>query len=502
MDNFTIGFGIGSGVAQRPQQPSVRLPAVAGQFYPAQPGELVAMVDNCLAEAPISTETVGTVRAMICPHAGYKFSGKAAAANFKLLKPNQFARVIVIGPSHYHRFRGASVPNYSAFRTPLGDVPVDRAACAALRRCSAVNDDLAAHGREHSIEVELPFLQRTLGQFQLVPIVTGEMQRAGQAALAEALAPLWDERTLLVASSDFCHYGPNFRFQPFGTGEHDRIANLDASALDQIQALNPTGFAANVALTHNTICGHVAIGQLLALASRAGGLRATQTSYYMSGDLFSDYQNSVSYASVVFSDGGHAAVESNRNLSEEEQKVLLREARASVEQAVIHRDHTPKVASRSAGSLPDKFLRAGAAFVTLTRKADGQLRGCRGSIVPLEPLIYSIRRSAIEAAVQDPRFAPVAPDELPGLDLEINVLHPPQLVRGIEDFVLGKHGLILSVEDRRGLFLPEVMTRQNWSPEETLAHLCNKAGVHPQAWRNGYTLYTFETQAFGENHHG
>lgn len=489
MNSYSFSIGAGGGFVPPSQAPEVRPPAVAGQFYPAQAGELGAMIERCLLEAP-SEPLGGPLRALIAPHAGYAYSGKCAAAGFQLLSRGQFSRVLVIGPSHYIAFRGASVPRCRAFRTPLGEIPVDADACAALWRCEAVTDDPAPHAREHSVEVELPFLQARLGEFRLIPLVTGQMSEQGRETLADALAALWDQRTLVVASSDFCHYGPNFRYEPFGRGQRERIAHLDASALEQILALNASGFEANVALTRNTICGHTPIHLLLLMARKSPRpLAPSLRSYYMSGDLFGDYENSVSYASVAFCEGAISAP--NRELlGEEEQQVLRHHARSAVEHAA--RQRTTLQVERDGA--PPRLWRAGAAFVTLTRKEDGQLRGCRGNIVPIEPLLCSVVQSAADAAIRDPRFPPVAPEELATLDLEVNVLAPPQRVRGMEEFVLGRHGLILDIGPRRGLFLPEVMVRQNWTPEETLCHLCRKAGAHPQAWRNGYRLYTFETQ--------
>jgi AmmeMemoRadiSam system protein A len=180
-------------------------------------------------------------------------------------------------------------------------------------------------------------------------------------------------------------------------------------------------------------------------------------------------------------------------LTADEQLTLLRIARAAIEDAVVRNREEPAV---ELAGLPPSLREPGAAFVTLTER--GELRGCIGCIEPEEPLALCVARHAVYAATGDPRFPSVTANELPRLHIEVNVLRPPRKVRGIEDFVLGKHGLILEKEGCRGLFLPEVMTEEHWTPEETLAHLCLKAGLPRNAWKTGYTLYCFETQAFGE----
>ncbi|MBM3891687.1 MAG: AmmeMemoRadiSam system protein A [Verrucomicrobia bacterium] len=184
-------------------------------------------------------------------------------------------------------------------------------------------------------------------------------------------------------------------------------------------------------------------------------------------------------------------------LTPEEQRALLRIARAAIEDAVLRNREEPTV---ELANLSPSLREPGAAFVTLTKH--GELRGCIGCIEPEEALALCVARHAVYAATGDPRFSSVTADELPRLHIEVNVLRPPQKVRGIEDFLLGKHGLILEKEGCRGLFLPEVMTEEHWTAEETLSHLCLKAGLPRAAWKSGYTLYCFETQAFGEEKRG
>lgn len=477
--------------------PNVREPAVAGTFYPGDAKTLGAMVDKQLAAAPAAPNLLGSPCAMICPHAGYAYSGLTAAANYKLLRPGQYARVVVLAPSHYAFLKGASVGAFTAFRTPLGDVPVDTKATDALRVCKLVSDRSEPQAREHSLEVQLPFLQKTLGRFSLVPMVIGDVTARERDTLAGALLPLWDERTLIVASSDFCHYGPSFDFEPFGRTDREHIAQLDREGIDRILALDATGFESYMARSRNTICGQAPIGVLLRLAKLCKAPpRPALVAYALSGDIEQDYEHSVSYAAIAFCETGtpppQAATQTGL-FSTGEKRALLDIARRAIEQAVVERAREPKVDTRR---LAPRLMQPGAAFVTLTK--DGELRGCIGSIEAGEPLALCVANNAVSAATGDPRFFPVGADELPRIHIEINVLSSPYRVRGIEDFVLGKHGVILEKHGRRALFLPEVMVEQRWTPEETLAHLCLKASLPRDAWRSGCELSFFETEAFGE----
>ncbi|MBI5683779.1 MAG: AmmeMemoRadiSam system protein B [Verrucomicrobia bacterium] len=476
----------------------VREPAVAGTFYPDDAKTLSTLVDKQLAAAPGAPNLPGPPCAMICPHAGYAYSGPTAAANYKMLQPGQYARVVVLAPSHYALLQGASVGSFTAFRTPLGDVPVDTEAAAALRGCKLVGDQMGPQAREHSLEVQLPFLQKTLGRFNLVPLVVGDVTPPDRDALATALLPLWDERTLVVASSDFCHYGPSFDFEPFGRTDREHIAQLDREGIDRILALDADGFESYMARSRNTICGQAPISVLLRLAKlRKSPPRPVLAAYALSGDIERDYEHSVSYAAITFCETGRPAQAKAAKaalLSADEKSALLQLARQAVDQSVTGRVERPVVDTEGVAS---KLMQPGAAFVTLTR--GGELRGCIGTIEPDEPLALCVANNAVSAATRDPRFFPVGADELSDIHIEINVLFPPYRVRGIEEFVLGKHGIILEKNGRRALFLPEVMVEQRWTPEETLVHLCLKAGLPRDAWRSGSTLHCFETEAFGES---
>jgi MEMO1 family protein len=281
---------------------SVLSPAVAGAWYPARRDELQALVDRLLEDADKrSASSAGAARAVVAPHAGYVYSGAVAASAFRSAAGFAPARIVLLGPSHHFGFSGAAVPKTaSAQRTPLGDLPIDSAAIEALAESPVVRRDDRVFAPEHALEAEVPFLQRLYGNtVPIVPVLLGGgATRAEAAALAEALGPLVDEKTLLVVSSDFTHYGPRFGYVPFTERVEQRLRTLDLGAVDAMAAGDAAAFARYVDETEATICGRRAIDVLLRLpvGSSGGGL----VEYDTSGRMTGDFGNSVSYASVAF----------------------------------------------------------------------------------------------------------------------------------------------------------------------------------------------------------
>lgn len=275
----------------------IRYPAVAGQFYPGGAEALRKEVGGFLAAAP-ARKVEGRIVGLVSPHAGYAYSGATAACGYALLKGKGFARAVVLAPSHRVGFRGAALTDASVYRTPLGDVPVDRAACDELAKCPGYAVLPRAHEGEHSLEVQLPFLQEALGSFTLVPIVVGEAEPGDYGKLAAPLKKLLDAKTIIVASSDFTHYGMDFGYLPFTTNVKENLKKLDLGAAAFVEKRDAAGFAAYVERTGATICGHTPIGILIeALPNDAKG---TVLRYTTSGDLTGDWGHCVSYCSILF----------------------------------------------------------------------------------------------------------------------------------------------------------------------------------------------------------
>lgn len=276
---------------------AVREPAVAGQFYPGRESELKSEIKEYLGKVP-AQKVDGTIVGLISPHAGYTYSGQTAAYGYKLLEGRAITRVIVLAPSHRVGFRGAALPGTDAYRTPLGIIPIDTQACAELGSQKLYSNLPQAHEHEHSLEVQLPFLQQVLGEFTLIPVIIGQTEVEDNKTIAAPLKKLLDGSTIIVASSDFTHYGYNFGYLPFRENIKENLEKLDLGAVERIEKMDAEGFAAYVERTGATICGHCPIGILLEALPR--NARGKLLKYETSGDVTGDYSHCVSYVSMVF----------------------------------------------------------------------------------------------------------------------------------------------------------------------------------------------------------
>jgi MEMO1 family protein len=260
---------------------AIRPPAVAGTFYPAGAARLRAMVEDHVAAAH-GAGSGRTPKALIAPHAGYVYSGPVAGRAFAALGAGaaKLRRVVVIGPAHYVPLRGLARPTAAAFRTPLGEVPLDEAAATTLRELPQVATNDEPHEPEHGIEVELPFLQVLLGEFVLVPLVVGE---AAPEEVAAVLERLWGgSETLLVISSDLSHYEPYARAREHDATTAAAIERLDGAALGPLDA-----------------CGWLAVAGLLHEARRRG-LAARRLDLRSSGDTAGPKDAVVGYGAWAF----------------------------------------------------------------------------------------------------------------------------------------------------------------------------------------------------------
>jgi AmmeMemoRadiSam system protein B len=284
-------------------------PAVAGSWYPASREMLSGLVDGLLDDAAARVRAFpDPVAALIAPHAGLGYSGAVAAAAFCGLRGRALERVVLLGPSHHFGFPGAAVPDRAAaYRTPLGDVPIDDDAVAALRKAASFRADDKVFEPEHALEAELPFLQRVLASdVPIVPVLLGgRAAPADVQRVAEALAPWWNASTLFVVSSDFTHFGLRFGYVPFHDDVPTRIRELDHRAIAAIEAGDAKGFTRYVDATGATICGRRAIDVLLTLMGAAG--RAKLLEYDTSGRMTGTWDHSVSYASMAVPAGGSGA---------------------------------------------------------------------------------------------------------------------------------------------------------------------------------------------------
>jgi len=501
--------------APAPDTKRVRRAQVAGSWYPGQADRLAAQLDQLLAEAK-PPKLDGRVMALVSPHAGYRFSGKAAATGYALLRGQDVRRVIVLAVPHHLPLRGASIPDVTHFETPLGLIPLDAPAVARLRRAPMVSAVERAESGEHSLEMQLPLLQRVLPSFTLVPILVGELRDVEAAELAATLAELVDLRTVVVASSDFTHRGESYGYEvpPGKGGIAARLAAVDDVSIARILKLSRKGLFEHAAKSGTTICGLEPVGLLLELLARFPGTRGQVVSRYTSGDVTGDWSSTVSYVDIAFTgnwpkaskvEAARAGGERMFPLSEEERATLVRLARASLEASVRNGAFDPEV--RKTVPLVPSLERKAGAFVTLKcAMGDGarclargdDLRGCIGTIEPTDSVYETVALRAASAALEDSRFPhTVSVAELPFVTIEISVLTPPVPIQKPEEIVIGRHGIILGVGWNRATFLPQVAPEQGWDRETTLRHLARKAGLPEDAWKRAeYKVY--EAIVFGE----
>lgn len=292
---MVLFLGVGSTVFSGSS--SVRPSALSGSWYPAGREALQRQVDGFLKGVPRSVDR-DTIVGMISPHAGYVYSGEVAAWGYKNLLGAPFRRVIILAPSHYVSFGGLSIPRVEFYETPLGKVRVDKETCESLLAKPLFRTIPEAHKREHAVEIQLPFLQRTLKHFDLIPLIVGDLKDEQYESVSNELKGLQGPDALFIASSDFTHFGPRFGYAPFANDLRENISRLDHGAIDLILRKDWQGFLAYRKTTQATICGFRAIALLLRVLPPDSCGRLLQ--YRLSGDMTGDYTNSVSYASVVF----------------------------------------------------------------------------------------------------------------------------------------------------------------------------------------------------------
>lgn len=457
----------------------------AGTWYPAEADALRDMVDGYLsATNPVIS---GPPVALIVPHAGYEYSGAVAGATYATLLGHSYRRVIVLALSHRSPLHGATVLGVDYYETPLGTIPVDVDARDHLLGSRLVSEIPAAHEAEHSLENQLPMLQRALGEFEMVGILVGVMTAAERAELAAVLSGIVDDKTLLVASSDFTHHGPSYGYTVFQEQIPEQLQALNNLAMQDIQQLDARGWNSFLERTEATICGRNAIALLLATLESQRDVRASRLAYDTSGRITGDWTNSVTYAGVAF-------WRPNAELTDAEQQTLLRLARNTL---ITFFDSSSTDADQQYESTPE-LLAPGAAFVSL--KNGDELRGCIGHMAAVEPLYMSVARNAFWAS-QDPRFEfdPVTPDEVSDLSIEISVLTPLRRLYDPETVEVGKDGLMIVRGENQGVLLPHVPVEEGWDRDQYLAAACLKAGLPIDAWEDPETeIYRFSAKTFGE----
>ncbi|MEM4268103.1 MAG: AmmeMemoRadiSam system protein B [Candidatus Woesearchaeota archaeon] len=446
----------------------VREAAVAGRFYPSSKDELKKVVQTYITQA--SPEPVDNVKGIVVPHAGYIYSGLTAGYAYNLIQGQEYNTIIILGPSHTAAFYGASVVNATHFSTPLGLVRLSSKAKQLMSE-PLFSYQPAAHIKEHSIEVQLPFLQTALGEFEIIPITIGYVD---PTKLGDVLLKYIDDNTLVIASSDLSHYHP-----------YEEARRLDQACINAVPAIDFENFQKCEA------CGYLPVATLMYIAKKQGW-KGKLLDYRTSGDTAGAKDSVVGYMSAVF------YIE--EGLSERDQKLLLELARQTLEHYL--QDSSMPIVDEDmlSGALKKKQ----GCFVTLEK--NGHLRGCIGHIVPQEKLYRCVIENAINAALNDPRFPVVKYNELKDIEIEISVLTVPQEVKfSSGEELLGKlrpgiDGVIVGSGMRQGTFLPQVWDTFNNDKEAFLSELCyQKAGLSRDCWKDTKTkVSTYQAQVFRE----
>ena len=488
-------FGLHTGCSSQEDGSSAakidRKPAAAGRFYPGDPAQLKSDLVQMFRSA--KPRTLNNVAAVITPHAGYVFSGEVAASGYNQIDPaRKYDNVFVIASSHQVSFMGASIYNRGDYVTPLGSVPVNRELANQLIKSNPVfSFNPEADKTEHSLEVQVPFLQYHLKQpFKLVPIVLGTGSEETCSKIAEALKPYFGGNNLFVISTDFSHYPSYDDALITDKATCDAILKDDPSALVDFLTKYKAKKIPNLA---TNLCGWTSVMTLLYMISGDPGYTLHPVEYRNSGDSrYGDKQQVVGYWAIAVTKNGAPVQGSSFDFSQKEKETLLKIARNTVQTYVATRKR-PVI--DTAGYTENLKLHSGA-FVTL--KVNGELRGCIGRFTADVPLYQVVQDMAVASSTEDTRFMPVTPGEVPKLVIEISVLSPMKRIHSADEIVMGKHGIYIKQGWSSGTFLPQVATETGWTKEEFLGHCSrDKAGIGWDGWKSA-ELYTYEALVFSE----
>jgi AmmeMemoRadiSam system protein B/AmmeMemoRadiSam system protein A len=415
----------------------IRKPVWAGLFYPKDPKALSDQIDHFLKNTKEASKITGEIKALIAPHAGYVYSGQVAAEAYRLVQGKPVDTVVILSPCHRHGFYGASIYIKGGYETPLGVVKIDEQLARELSDKTGFQYVPAAHREEHAIEVQIPFIQKTLPEAKIVPVIMGIPSQKTIKKLASALASVtYGKNVLILASTDMSHFLSKAQAK-----------ETDIRTISLIKSFQIDQLIKKLEQRENIMCGGAPAAALIT-------------------------ENHIQPFS----------------LSRDEKDELLRIARVSISQFLKEKKF-PVFNPVNIILLTKK-----GAFVTL--KKEGRLRGCIGFIEPIRPLYKTVIQAALYAAFQDTRFLPVTTQELNSLEIEISVLSPLEKIHDPENINVGRHGLYLLKNGRSGLLLPQVAVENGWSREMFLRQVCRKAGLPVNAWKTDSEIFIFEAVVF------
>jgi MEMO1 family protein len=484
-------------MADKKQDTDIRSSVVAGSFYPASPSALRRAVEGFMdTAAPVR---VHNPIAMVLPHAGYIYSAQTAADGYRQAMDHHYDVVVILGTNHTSgSFHKISLYAGDGFETPLGTVEIDKEVVAALMAADPdCLPDQSLHVREHSIEVQLPFIQVLFPDARIVPAVVGTPDINLCIRFGEALAAVLKNRdALIIASSDLSHY-------PDAKAAED----VDGKTLAAMEKIDPALFQRvirtqmnrHIPNLHTCACGEAPIIAAMGAAKAMGAKYGTVISYTHSGNTPAGEQHRVvGYGAVAFSaspaleDAGKPSSDDPESqLTDADKKALLALARETITN-YLTAEKAPTIRGLSTAA-----KQARGVFVTLKKR--GNLRGCIGRMIPDKRLDELVGTVALQSAFEDPRFRPVTADEMKDLEIEISVLTPMKPISGPEEILVGRDGVLLCKGGRSAVFLPQVAPEQGWQCDEMLDHLCMKAGLPRETWRHDVDLSTFQAIVFSES---
>jgi len=453
-------------------QHRVRKPSHAGTFYPGGKSELTKTVDSLLKDAhPAGIK--GRAVAMIVPHAGYIYSGPIASHAYRLIKDISPKRIILLGPSHYYPLSNPTLYGEGSFSTPLGEIPINSALTNKIKkRCPDIKVSQEAHRQEHSLEVQLPFLQRVVSHFEIVPILVPPHREAlDEEKPAKVLAGLLkeDKDLIILVSTDLSHFH-----------SYNQARRIDEDTVKLIKEMSVKKLGQGILSGKNELCGDGAVLTGMLCAREFGAKNVEVLSFASSGDIQGDKSRVVGYAAIVFSAKNEKA--DNPGIEDAEAEIL-QIARQTIE-TYVREKKIPMVTPKAA-----IFKEKRGVFVTLMKH--GALRGCIGRFDPDENFLTILQKMAVASATKDYRFSPVTAGELKDIEIEVSILSPLKKIGSLDEFVVGEHGIYMKKGARASTFLPQVATEQGWDKEKTLRHLSLKAGLDQDGWKDAeFYIYT------------
>lgn len=456
-------------------------------FYPKERNNLILTLESLLENASVP-EFNGEPIGALAPHAGYQYSGQMAANVYKAIQGKKFDLVLIFAPPHRVYRREPTFDSVGYYETPLGRVEVDQAFIGELiSEAPFFSVSRQPHVQEHAIEVQLPFLQYVLKPgFKIAPAVVGDLGFDELEKIADFLAKKLKYRNFfIVASSDLSHYYP-----------YDEAVKMDLYALEAVNKFEPELLYRRLISNDVEMCGGYGVVLAMLVLKKLGASFAVSLGYYNSGDVIGTEEGKesvVGYGAALFVKKPKvSSLVSEKWLSEDEQKELLKLARKTLEEYLStgkYSDYVP---------ISEKLYEPFAAFVTLKTKA-GELRGCIGHVAADKPIFKVVQEMAVAAATQDPRFVPVTYDELDSIVIEISVLSPFQRIKSPAEIEVGKHGLFIKKGFASGLLLPQVAVEWGFDSEEFLRQAIFKAGLDPSTVQSSdIETYVFTAQVFSE----